>query len=273
MAIDPTAIVSSKAQIDPTVEIGPYAIIEDDVTIGPECRIGPHAVIRQYTRMGRGNAVHPGAVLGDLPQDRSFKPCRSYVEIGEGNVFREHCTVHRGTGPETVTRIGNDCLLMASAHVAHNCRIGDSVNIANGALVAGHVEVGDRAFISGCVLCHQFVRIGRLVMAGGGARVITDVPPFMMVLHETDVISINLVGLRRAGVGADQIAEVRGAYRLLYRSGLPFRKALEKLAAGPVGPLVREIIDFAAAPSKRGMAGPPHGAVRAGKADQVQAGE
>lgn len=257
MAIHPTAVLSPKAEIDPTVEIGPYVIIEDEVKIGPHCRIYPHVFINGYTTIGAHNQIHAGAVIGDLPQDLAFKDCRSYVRIGDHNVIREGATIHRGTNPETATEIGNHCYLMGFCHVAHNCRLADHVKIANGALLAGHTHVGEGSFISGLALIHQFVRIGRLCMIAGGTRVCQDIPHFMMAWGESELVGINRVGLRRAGFSSPQISDIRAAYRLLYRSGMTFRKALDQLEAGNSSEPVQELIAFLRAPSKRGIAGPP----------------
>ena len=257
MPIHPTAIVSPQAAIDPSTEIGPYVIIEDEVTIGPNCRIAAHVYINGNTRIGANNEIHAGAVLGDTPQDRAFQPCRSYLQIGDDNIIREFVSIHRGTAPESITRIGSGCFIMGYSHVGHNCRVGDGVTIANMTALAGHVEVGERAFVSGYTGVHQFVRIGRLCMIAGGSRVTMDLPPFLMAAHETEVVNVNLVGLRRADFSSEEIGEIRSAYRRLYRSGLTFRKALEELTAKPCSPLVQEMIDFINVPSKRGIAGPP----------------
>ena len=249
----------AKARIDPSSEIGPYTVIEDDVTIGPKNQIGPHVFIGRYTTIGSGNEIHAGAVLGDKPQDKAFKDQPSYLVIGDDNIIREYATIHRGTAAESTTRVGNDCFIMGSAHIGHNCQIADGVVVANFAGISGYVEIGERAFVSGGSLIHQFVRIGRLCMIAGGTRVTMDIPPFLMVVHETDVININLVGLRRAGLGKDDIRGIRGAYKLLYRSGKTFRKALNELALlGGANSYVQEMIDFTSVRSKRGIAGPPH---------------
>jgi len=258
MAIHMTAIVSPKAEIDASVEIGPYVIVEEQVTIGPNCRIAPHVYIGCHTRIGAGNEIHTGAVLGDTPQDRAFKPCASFLEIGDNNVIREFVSIHRGTAPESTTRIGNECFIMGYSHIGHNCQVGNAVTIANMAAFAGHVHVGDRVFVSAYSLVHQFVRIGPLCMIGGATRLTMDVPPFLMVVHENDVVGVNLVGLRRAGIASRDISAVRAAYRALYRSGRPFRKTVEELAIGQNHSLVKKMLEFIQAPSKRGIAGPPN---------------
>ncbi len=257
MPIHPTAIISTRAQVDPTVEVGPYVVIDDEVKIGPNCRIAPHVYITGFTTIGSDNHIHAGAVIGDLPQDLAFKDCRSFVRIGDHNVIREGVTIHRGTAPESETIIGNHCYLMAFSHIAHNCRLADQVKMANGALLAGHVHVGEGTFISGTGVVHQFVRIGRLCMIAGGARVLHDIPSFMMVHGEGRVIGINRVGLHRAGWTSQQIMDIRAAYRFLYRSGTSFIKGVDQLEKETQSPYVKEFIAFIRNPSKRGIAGPP----------------
>jgi UDP-N-acetylglucosamine acyltransferase len=227
MAIHPTAIVSPRADLDSTVEVGPYAIIEDNVRIGAGTRVMAHAHITGYTEIGRNNEIHMGAVIGHEPQDLKFNRATvSYTRIGDRNVFREYTTVHRPTDPEAATIIGNDCYLMATAHVGHNSVIGNGVIICNGVLVAGYVHVGDRAFLSGCVLIHQFTHVGRLAMFSGGARVSMDVPPFMLAAERNEIYSINLVGLKRAGISTAAISEIKKLFKLFYHSGLNGTQAM-----------------------------------------------
>jgi len=188
-----------------------------------------------------------GAILGHEPQDLKFdRNTRSYLRIGDRNVFREYCTVHRGTEPESATIIGNDCFLMAASHVGHNSVIGNQVILCNGALVAGHVHVGDRAFLSGCVLIHQFTHIGRLVMISGGARVTMDIPPFMLAAERNEVHSMNLVGLKRAGLSPAAMAEIKKLFKLFYYSGLNGTQALAESAKDGAfaTPEAREFINF-----------------------------
>lgn len=227
MAIHPTAIVSPRAELDPTVEVGPYVIIEDNVRIGAGTRVMAHAFLTGYTEIGRDNQIHVGAVIGHEPQDVKFTPStRSFLRIGDRNIFREYCTVHRATDPESATVIGNDCFLMATAHVGHNCVIGNQVIICNGALVAGYGHVGDRAFLSGCVLIHQFTHVGRLAMFSGGARVSMDVPPFTLAAERNEVHALNMIGLKRAGLAPAAIGELKKLFKLFYHSGLNGTQAL-----------------------------------------------
>jgi UDP-N-acetylglucosamine acyltransferase len=229
MSIHPTAIVSQRAELDSSVEVGSNAIIEEHVRIGAGTRIWANAYITGHTTIGRDNEIHMGAVLGHEPQDLKFdRGCRSYLRIGDRNVFREYCNVHRGTAPESATVIGHDCYLMATAHVGHNCVVGNGVTLCNCALVAGHAHIGDRAFLSGCVLIHQFTRVGRLAMFQGAARVSMDVPPFTLAAGTNEVHGLNLVGLRRAKISAEAVSELKRLYRLFYLSGLNGSEALQQ---------------------------------------------
>ncbi len=235
--------------------IHPTAIIEDDVVIGEDCEIAAHAVIKRHTRMGARNRVHEHAVIGGDPQDFKFKPdTLSHTEIGDDNVFREGVTVHRGSRPDSVTRIGNGCFLMAYAHVAHDCQVGNHVLMANTAGIAGEVVVGDRAFISAAVTVHQFCRIGRNAMIGLSAKVVQDALPFCITDGNPGrARGLNLVGLRRNGFAAADVAALKDAYRLLYR-----RTSLDEALAAmraTGNPVVAELADFIAG-SRRGFAHP-----------------
>lgn len=251
-AIHSTAIVHARAQLDPTVEVGPYAIIDEHVTIGPRTKVGAHAWLTGWCEIGPDNQIGYGAVLGADPQDVHFKGQRSYVRVGRGNLFREYCTVHRGTKEDTATVIGDGNFLMGASHVAHNCVLHNQVILANGALLAGYVEIGDRAFVSGNCVIHQFVRIGKLALLSGGSRVNKDVPPFMMVFDTNDVSAINVVGLRRAGFSAATKAKIRDAYRVLFRSGFNRTQAITKLREIPADPEIAHLIEFVET-SKRGI--------------------
>jgi UDP-N-acetylglucosamine acyltransferase len=247
MAIHPTAIVSKKADLDSSVEVGPHAIIEDHVKVGAGTKIWANAYLTGHTDIGRDNEIHMGAVIGHEPQDLKFdRKRRTYLKIGDRNVFREYANVHRGTEPESSTVIGNDCYIMATGHVGHNCVIGNEVIICNCALVAGHVHVGDRAFVSGGVVIHQFTRVGRLAMFSGNARVSMDVPPFLLAAERNEIHAVNLVGLRRAGISAKAISEIKELFRLFYRSGLNGSEALKRAEndAGFSSAEAREFIEF-----------------------------
>jgi UDP-N-acetylglucosamine acyltransferase len=254
MSIHPTAVVDPGAVIGANVAIGPFAFIDRDTQIGDGCVIGPHSVILRYTSLGRNCRVHACAVLGDLPQDLAFKDEPSYVKIGANCVFREGVTIHRGTKPGTSTIVGDNCFLMANSHLAHNVQLGNGVIIANGALLAGYVEVGERAFISGNAVIHQFVRIGRLAMLSGVSGIGKDVPPFCTTVGvcRNRIAGLNVVGLRRAGIGPEERQAIRSTIKILYRSGLNVSQALERIKKEFTQPAVQEICAFVEA-SKRGI--------------------
>ena len=222
-------MVSQKAEVDSSVEIGPHAIVEEHVKIGAGTRIGANAYVTGHTEIGRENQIHMGAVIGHEPQDLKFdRTCRSYLKIGDRNVFREYCTVHRGTEPESATVIGNDCYLMVGAHVGHNCAIGNHVIIVNCAMLGGHVHVGDSALISGGAVIHQFTRMGRLAMLSGNGRVSKDIPPFTLAAERNEVHALNLVGLRRAKVSREAITELKKLFNLFYLSGINGTQAMQE---------------------------------------------
>lgn len=255
MAIHPTAVIDKAAQIDPSATIGPYAIIEGEVKIGAGTVIYPHAYISGYVTIGQRCQIHPGAVIGHVPQDFHFDGSRSYCVIGDGTIVREHASIHRGTQPESTTLVGRNCLIMGQSHIAHNCRIGDEVKIANMTALAGHVSVGQGVFISGACVVHQFCRIGEYAMIGGASRITMDVPSFLMCVHENECVGVNIVGLRRSGFAWEEIAEIRQAYRTLYRSGKTFRAAVAEVAAGVRTPAGQRLAEFLATPTKRGFCG------------------
>ncbi len=258
MAIHPTALVSAGAELGPEVEVGPYAIIGEGVAVGARCRIGPHAVLHPGAELGDDCTVHAHAVIADLPQDLGFGGGPSRVVVGAGTTLREGVTIHRGTHKGSATVIGARCFLMANSHVGHNAVLGDRVLMANGVLLAGYVEIGDGAFLSGNCAVHQFVRIGRLAMLGGLCAVTKDVPPFCTVRTHTlnRLGGLNVVGMRRAGLGPAERLAVKRAFGLLYLSGLNVSQAREEmLGAFPDGPAA----EFAAFldGSRRGLCGGP----------------
>src|SRR5713226_9090132 len=233
MPIDASAQIASSARvhrdgaIGPGVRIGEFCVIESDVEIGRDCVLEPYVYVKRWTTMGERNVISAGTVLGTDPLDKNFSGERSYLRIGSGNVIREHHTVSRGTEPESVTEIGDGNYIMTSGHIAHNCRIGNNTVICSCALIAGYVEMEDQAFVSGGVVVHQFSKIGRLAMIGGNTRVNKDVPPFFLYSgFNVEAKGVNLVGLKRAGFSEEQIALLKKAYRVLYRSGLKLEEAL-----------------------------------------------
>ena len=244
MLIHPTAVVDPEAEIAPDVEIGPYTVIEGPVRVGPGARIWPHAYLAAPLEIGRGCQIHIGAVLGHLHQALR-EPQAGGVRIGERTVIREYASIHRASHPGAWTSVGADTLIMGSAHVAHDCAIGSRVIVANGTLIAGHVTVEDQAVISGHVAVHQFVRIGKLAMIAGLARVNKDVPPFFLVKGDSEVWAINWVGLQRAGIPQEVRSKIREAYRLLYRAGLNTTQALKAIQALPeLPPEVEQLTRF-----------------------------
>ncbi|MBS1214721.1 MAG: lpxA, partial [Proteobacteria bacterium] len=213
--IHPTAVVAATAKLGAGVRVGPFAVIADFVEIGDGCSIGAHAVVEPRVRMGENNTVHPHAVLGGLPQDLSFSPdTETWLDIGDGNVFREGVTISRATKPGTSTRIGSHCYLMNNSHVGHDCTVGDYTIFAGGATLGGHVHVGDRVFLGGGVMTHQFCRIGSFAMLQGLAGINKDVLPFMMVGGRPGKhYRLNLVGMRRAGIDGERLKAVSAAMR------------------------------------------------------------
>ena len=252
--IHPTAIVDPKASIADDVQIEAYTIIEDDVIIGSGCKIGSCVRIHAGTRLGSGITIAHGVVLGSCPQDLKFKGEKTYLHVGDRTNIHEYCMLSRGTGDNGQTRVGKDCLLMAYTHVAHDCLLGDNIILANAVNMAGHVTIEDFAVLGGVVPIHQFVRIGCHVMIGGGFRVPKDVPPYILAANEPLAFSgLNNVGLRRRGFSAETQKALRHAYRLLYRSRLNVKQALERIEAEcEQTPEVKHTIAFIRE-SKRGI--------------------
>jgi UDP-N-acetylglucosamine acyltransferase len=235
--IHPLALVSPAAHIGAGVRIGPYCVVEDDVVIGDGCQLASHVVVKDGTRLGPNNVIHEGAVLGGWPQHINKPKNPGRLDIGENNTIREHATLHRAMKGEAATCVGNNNFLMAGVHVAHDCAVGNNVIFANNALLAGHVTVEDRAFISGAVAIHQFCRIGQLAMIGGHAKVVQDVPPFVTIDLAGCVVGLNLVGLRRNGYTAADVAQLKAAYRVIYRRGTKWSEVIEQLKQEfPSGP-------------------------------------
>jgi UDP-N-acetylglucosamine acyltransferase len=251
MAIHPTACVDRRAEIDSSAEVGPFVVIDGPVRVGPGTRVLAHAVLTGNTILGRDNVVHMGAVLGHEPQDLSYDGNETGLHVGDRNVFREHCEVHRGSkGAATV--IGDDNYIMSHAHVAHDCRLASRIVLATGAALGGHVEVADQVFVSGNCLVHQHVRIGRLALLRGLSRTSRDVPPFAIMDGTHTVRGVNRIGLGRAGLGTAQIQAVRRAFARLFRGPRNLRIALAEVEGGPMTEEVRHLVDFIRA-SRRGV--------------------
>ncbi len=229
--IDERAVIDPTARIAEGVTIGPYAIIGAEVEIGPDCWIGPHAVVQGPCTMGRENRIFQFASVGEQPQDMSYRGEATRLEIGDRNLFRENCTINRGTLKDSgVTRIGSDNWFMAGTHVAHDCIIGNHTIFANGASLGGHVVVGDWVILGGFTLVHQYTRIGAHAFSGMGAHIRQDLPPYVLADGQpARAAGINLEGLRRRNFGNETIQSIKRAYKLLYRSGLRLEEALRAL--------------------------------------------
>ena len=250
--IHPTAVIDPKAEIHPSVSVGPYSVIDGNVKLGEGCRIGPHVYITGHTTIGARNKFYPGASIGEAPQDLAYKGAPTQLRIGDDNTFREAVTVNRSTNEGTETVIGSRNLLMACAHVAHDCRLGNNIIMANGATLGGYVEVGDRAILSATCLVHQFIRVGTLAIMQGGSGISKDLPPFTVARGDNSICGLNIIGLRRAGFSPEERLELKKLYRALFRSGLPLRKTVEAARPQFTGPHAILMLDFIAA-SKRGV--------------------
>jgi len=254
MKIHPTAIVDPGAQLGRDVEIGPFSVIGSGARIGDGTLIQSHVVIEGEVRIGAGNFIGHGATIGAAPQDLSFSPERkTSVEIGDQNVIREYCTIHRGSSEGSTTSIRDKNFLMAGAHVGHNCAIGDNVIIANNCLLGGHVRVDDGAFLGGACVFHQHMHVGRLALTQGGSAFGKDIPPFVVAAERNYVFGLNVVGLRRAGFSAQDRDEIKAAFKLVYTSGLNIAQAKEKAATMNFGGVAREFLDFVGQATKRGI--------------------
>ncbi len=254
MNIHSTALVDSNAQIGADVEVGPYSVIGPEVKIGDKTAIKSHVVIEGHVTLGSGNFIGHGAIIGTAPQDLGFSPERkTSIDIGDDNVIREYCTIHRGSPDGSATKIGDKNFLMVGAHVGHNCEIGNNVIIANNCLLAGHVIVDDQAFLGGGSTFHQHMHVGRLVMVQGSSAFGKDLPPFTIAAERNTIFGINVVGLKRAGFSAKDREEIKAAFKLLYSSGLNISQALEKSSSMKLGSPAREFFDFVANAKKRGI--------------------
>lgn len=250
--LHPTAVIDPDARLHDDVEVGPFCVVGAGVELGPGTRLLAHAVVLGPTRMGAGNVVHPFAALGGAPQDRSYRGEPTALHIGDGNEFREHVTVHRGTTKDRgLTRIGHQGLFMAGCHVAHDAQVGDHVTLANATLLGGHVVVGDHVATGGHSAIQPFVRLGESCFLAGGAMVERDVPPFVIAAGDRARIrALNRVGLARRGVPPTSMEALDGAFRLLFGRSLTRAEALARLA-GTSDPWVRRLVDFLREPSAR----------------------
>lgn len=245
--IHETALVGRNTVVGKNVEIGPYCLVGDNVEIGDGTRLLSHVVLKGPTKMGRGNLVYQFASLGEDCQDKKYAGEETRLEIGDDNVFREHCSVHRGTIQDKgVTIIGSRCLFMINSHIAHDCVIGDDCIFANNATLAGHVHIGRYVIFGGLTAIHQFGRVGDHAFVAGCAGLNKDCPPFVMAAdHYAKPMGINSEGLKRRGFTPEQIESVRQAYKVLYRMNLTLAQARERIAEMAVEqPCLQVMVDF-----------------------------
>jgi len=250
------AVVDPAARLGVNVEIGPFCTVGPDAQIEDGARLISHVVVDGHTRIGADVVIYPFATVGMAPQDVKYRDEPTRTEIGARTLLREHVTIHRGTaGGRGITRVGTDCMLMATTHVAHDCLLGNGVVVANNVLMGGHVSIGDNAVLGGAAAIHQFVRIGRGAMIGGVSGVEADVIPFGTVLgNRARLASLNVIGLRRRGYDKDAIARLRTAFKLMFRGPGVFAQRVEAAhAAYGTDPLVAEVLSFMAGPSRRGL--------------------
>lgn len=252
--IHPNAVVDPKAQIDPSVQIGPGSVIDANVTIGPECRIGPNVYITGHTTIGAGNRFHAGAVIGDEPQDLKFRGEPTQLVIGERNVFREGVTIHRSATLDESTIIGNDNFFMANSHAAHNVQVGNHVTLANGVLLAGHVIIEDRVFMGGNAVVHQFTRVGEMAIFQGISGCSLDIPPGTILAGVNRLAGLNLVGLKRGGIGPEERKLLKTFYKSILTDRVPLEEAIEQagVTEETAPPFIQRFLKFIRN-SKRGI--------------------
>lgn len=244
VTIHPTAIVDPKAELAGGVEIGPFAIIEANTIIGEGTKVMQNAFIASGARIGKNCVIHPSAVIANVPQDLKFKGTeKTFVEIGDNTTIREFATLHRATIHEAkgnsgtkdgVTRVGSNCLIMAYAHVAHDCFVGDNVILANAVQMGGHTTIGYHVTIGGITGIHQFSQIGAHAMVGAGQTIVKDIPPYSLIAGSRSTFAgINRIGLMRRGFSEEAVRKISKAYKLLYNSGLNFTDAIREMESTP----------------------------------------
>ncbi|WP_457623007.1 acyl-ACP--UDP-N-acetylglucosamine O-acyltransferase [Persephonella sp.] len=261
--IHPTSIVSPKAEIGVNVKIGPFCIIEDDVKIGDNTEILSRVSIKKYTTIGSNCKIYEGVVIGNIPQHLGFKNEKTFVEIGNNVTIREYTTIHRGTAfDDGITKIGNNCYLMAYVHIAHDCKIGNDTIFANAVNIAGHVKVGNYVFIGGMTPIHQFCRVGDYAIIGGASAVNKDIPPFTKASNtNTDknkitLFGLNTIGLQRRGFSKEQIRTLKEAYRIIFLKAPSIKEGIEEVEKKlEITPEIKNLIEFIKT-SKRGVALP-----------------
>jgi|SRR5579862_1408049 len=252
--IHPTAIVHPNAQIARGAEIGPYCVVGEHVSIGAGTVLQAHVVVNGWTEIGEECQIFPFATIGAASQDRKYTGERAFTRIGSRTVVREYVSIQRATGHDEITAVGDDCLLLAYTHIAHNCILGNGVTMSNLAQLAGHVEVGDYATIGGQAGVHQFTRIGRYAMIGGASKLTKDVPPFFLIEgNPAQPYGLNSVGLRRAGFTVNERNEIKKFYKHLYNPKMNVSQAIETMKAEATTDPGREIIAFLEKPSERGV--------------------
>lgn len=231
MLIHRTAVVHPDARLEPGVQIGAYSFIGKDVEISSETIIGSHVIIDKCTRIGQRNKIYSHAILGTDPQDLSYKGDQSWLEIGNDNIIREMVTINRASKEGEATKIGNNCMIMTSCHIAHDCKIGNRVIMSNLATLAGHCQVEDCAVMGGFSVAHQFIRIGKMAMIGGTAGLMQDVPPYMMAFGPAParITNVNMVGLKRNNVPSEVRRHIKIAFKILFRQKLGLNVALERI--------------------------------------------
>lgn len=278
-SVHPTAVISDESELAEGVEIGPYCVLMGKVRLGPGVRLVAHVVLQGPIEIGENTQVWPYACLGLPPQDVKFTrdSVTAGVVIGRDGIVREHATIHAATNDHTPTRVGDRAFLMGTTHVAHDAQLGDDVTFVNGAGVAGHASVGDRVILSGSCIVHQFVRLGRLAMMSGGTGVSADVPPFCVVNERQRIGTVNIVGMRRAGMDRSDISAVREAFRTTIRKSLPKTEMLEVLdEIGKTSGAVAEMAEFvrtAQRPICPGRERPPRLGVGTGSASDADESE
>ena len=251
--IHPTAIVDSKAEVGAGVEIGPYCVIGAGVELGEGCVLESHVAIAGPTVVGKRNRFFPFASIGQQTQDLKYAGEPTYLEIGEGNVFRECVTINRSTSADTRTVIGSHGNFLAYSHVAHDCIVGDRVISSNNGTLAGHVEMGDHAILGGLTAVHQFCRVGRHAITGGCSKIVQDVPPFFIADGNPAVVrGVNVVGLQRHSFSEDEIRALKEAYKILYKRNFNAEDALAALRGLGEGDAVGELVAFVES-SERGV--------------------
>lgn len=251
--IHPSSVVSENAKIADNVEIGPFCYIGDNVEIDEGCVLKSHVVVKGHSKIGKNNQFFQFTSIGEDCQDKKYAGEETYLEVGDDNVFREFCSIHRGTVQDKLlTKIGNRNLFMANTHLAHDCMVGSDNVLANGATVAGHVHIGDFVILGGTTAVHQFCHIGSHAFTGGGAIILKDIPPYVMVSGIKHIPQgINSEGLKRRGFSPEAISLIKKAYKILYRQGNTYDEALYLIRGlGESEPALKTLIDFLSNPNR-----------------------